>query len=161
MRKKHYPLVWYTLTTFIVQTSRLGPAVHTLGLKSLVQIYSLRFQLLLFVDRRLGKRRFCHTVLPPALCASQTNRLHSERGGTQNLQVQGSKSSGIRDVYSRHNSAKSSWQMEMPARDQQGCGQGILSLGLSVWRDQLNHVVGPVGTFHSFVGMSLFKRNLK
>ena len=51
--------------------------------------------------------------------------------------------------------------MEMPATDQQGCGQSILSLGLSVWRDQLNHVVAHVRTFHSFVGMSLFKTKLK
>lgn len=123
-------------------------------------IYSFRFQPLLFVDRRLGKRRFCNAVLPPALCASQTNRLHSERRGPQNLQVQGRKSSRVGDVYTRHNSAKSSWQMEMPARDQQGCGQSILSLGLTVWRDQLDDVVALVGTFDGFVGLSLFKRNL-
>lgn len=95
------------------------------------------------------------------MCASQTNRLPSQRRGAQNLQVQSRKSSGIGDVYTRHNSAESSWQMEMPVRDQQGCGQSILSLGLSIWRDQLDHVVAPVKTSDGFVGMSLLKGTLK
>lgn len=149
-------MVWYILTTFILQTSLLGRPVH-LDQTLVVPIYTFPFNPLLFVNRRLGKRRFCYAVLPSALCSSQTNRLPSKRRGAQNLQVQGRKSSGIGDVYTRHNSAKPSWQMEMPATDQQGCCQSILSLGLSVWRDQLNHVVAPVGTFHGFVGTSLLK----
>ena len=50
--------------------------------------------------------------------------------------------------------------MEMPAGDQQGRGQSVLSLGLSVWGDQLNHVVALVGTIHGFVSLSLFSTNL-
>ena len=51
--------------------------------------------------------------------------------------------------------------MEMPAADQQGCCQSILSLGLAVWRDQLNHVVAPVGTFPRFRWYESSKGTLK
>ena len=50
--------------------------------------------------------------------------------------------------------------MEMPAGNQQGRGQSVLSLGLSVWRDQLNHVVALVGTINGFVGFESFQTNL-